>query len=215
MSATDHNQQQPGAPSAGGRPGGRGRTQLLLMFGVGFGSLFGAWLLFSLARDGGFMGTTNRGVFVDPPIAAEALELTRLGNVADGAAAGSQGPFVTGGVWWLWVVPDRDCGASLSAAGAACEEALFELRQLHVLLNRDADRVRRALLTDTATRMDGAALAERFPRLEALSGNLGRLEPGVYVVDPIGNLVFRYPLANPGDAVLDDLKRLLKVSQIG
>ena len=208
MSSSAPNQ-SPGA----GRPAGRGRTQLLLMFAVGFGTLLAAWLLFSVARDGDLMGTTNRGAFVDPPLSAEALELTRLGLV--GAAGTGSGPFATDGVWWLWVVPQGTCGASLGAAGADCEQALHELRQLHVLLNRDADRVRRALLTDSASRIDDAALAQRFPRLELLSGNLGRLEPGVYVVDPIGNLVFRYPMANPGDAVLDDLKRLLKVSQIG
>ena len=41
------------------------------------------------------------------------------------------------------------------------------------------------------------------------------LEPGLYIVDPLGNLVLRYPLGAAGNSVLDDLKRLLKVSQIG
>lgn len=196
-----------GDPS--GRNGsGRGRGQLLLMFGIGLGSLLGAWLLYSLARDGGVMGTTNRGAFVEPPISVEELGLTWRGSFAAAGTPGAREPFATGGTWWLWVVPDGACGAD-------CEEALYQLRQLHVLLNRDADRVRRALLHDPSTAVDGAALASRFPRLESVSGNLGRLEPGVYVVDPIGNLVFRYPLADPGDAMLDDLKRLLRVSQIG
>ncbi|MCZ6712295.1 MAG: hypothetical protein O7B25_18175 [Gammaproteobacteria bacterium] len=39
--------------------------------------------------------------------------------------------------------------------------------------------------------------------------------PGAYVVDPLGNLVLWYPLADAGEPVLDDLKVLLKVSQIG
>jgi hypothetical protein len=56
---------------------------------------------------------------------------------------------------------------------------------------------------------------EEYPRLKHLSGSLVALDEGIYVVDPIGNLVFFYPLADAGKAVLDDLKRLLKLSQIG
>ena len=38
---------------------------------------------------------------------------------------------------------------------------------------------------------------------------------GIYIIDPLGNLVFFYPVDAPPEDVLKDLKRLLKVSQIG
>ena len=41
------------------------------------------------------------------------------------------------------------------------------------------------------------------------------LKPGIFIVDPIGNLVFWYPISDAGKPVLDDLRRLLKLSQIG
>jgi len=42
-----------------------------------------------------------------------------------------------------------------------------------------------------------------------------RMPEGIYIIDPIGNFVFRYGVdGNPKD-VLSDLKRLLKMSQIG
>lgn len=176
------------------------RTQLVLIFAIALASLAGAYLLFYLAAGGAPWATTNHGSFVEPPLTvADAGVRTRAGAA-----------FETEGLWWLWVVPAGPCDM-------ACEEALHQLRQLHVLLNRDAARVRRALLTggvNTAGQQT-RSLVERYPRLEVLSGNLEVLEKGIYVVDPIGNLVFHYPLQDAGEPVLDDLERLLKVSQIG
>jgi hypothetical protein len=41
------------------------------------------------------------------------------------------------------------------------------------------------------------------------------LAPGVWVVDPLGNLVLHYGQAYEGKAVLTDLRRLLKASRLG
>jgi hypothetical protein len=81
-----------------------------------------------------------------------------------------------------------------------------------VLLNQDASRVRRALL---ARQTADSGLVERFPRLVMLSAEVGSLAEGVYIVDPLGNLVLRYPPQAPAADVLEDLKKLLRVSQIG
>ena len=101
-------------------------------------------------------------------------------------------------------MPKGDCEET-------CRSALHQLRQLHVLLNRDAARVRRALVTAPGS----APTADLAADLALLRANVAPLERGIYVVDPIGNLVFHYPLSDAGEPVLDDLKRLLKVSQIG
>jgi hypothetical protein len=37
----------------------------------------------------------------------------------------------------------------------------------------------------------------------------------VFIADPLGNVVLYYEFGQAGRAILDDLKRLLKVSQIG
>ncbi|MEQ8858225.1 MAG: hypothetical protein RIC56_06220 [Pseudomonadales bacterium] len=172
----------------------RSRLQLVGIFLVAVISLGGAWLLFQAARDGALWGTTNKGTFVQPSLTAAELNVRAAGLPLEG------------GTWWLWVVPDGDCGID-------CRDALHQLRQLHALLNRDASRVRRGLLTRDGGLAD--ELRVDYPRLVALSGNLERLSAGIYVVDPIGNLVFHYPMTGAGEPVLDDLKRLLKVSQIG
>lgn len=179
-------------------PTARRKTRLALvgMFGIAAITLAGAYGLFFFARDGGLWGTTNHGAFVQPARSLSELAWRR----SDGRT------LTEGGTWWLMTIQAGSCAQD-------CRHALHQLRQLHVLLNKDADRLQRALVTRPGT--DVTALVAQFPGLEHLSGEIGGLEDGIYIVDPIGNLVFFYPLADAGKPVLEDLKRLLKLSQIG
>ena len=194
------------APEAGVQR--NNRRQLLLIALIAIVSISGSYALFFGSRDGGVWGTTNQGEFVQPPIAAADLALTDATGTA----------FATQGVWWLWLVGDGACTAE-------CEEALHNMRAVHVLLHREADRLRRAyvladVLTDVRTNVltDGPtgepAFAADYPKL-GLWRTAQPLAPGVYIVDPHGNLVLRYTLEQMGKPVQKDLKRLLKVSQIG
>ena len=40
-------------------------------------------------------------------------------------------------------------------------------------------------------------------------------EPRLYLVDPAQNLMMHYPAENDPDLILDDIKKLMKLSQIG
>ncbi|MFW6093251.1 MAG: hypothetical protein ACODAC_04700, partial [Pseudomonadota bacterium] len=140
--------------------------------------------------------TTNEGTLLDPPLSMADLEIRDEAGRA----------LSRGRTWWLWVVPAGPCDAP-------CREALHQLRQLHALLNRDASRVRRALVAEV--RPSNADLAREYPKLSFLSGSLAPLERGIYVVDPLGNVILHYPMEDAGEPVLDDLEHLLRVSQIG
>jgi hypothetical protein len=177
-------------------PHRRNRIQLIAVVSIALLSLGGSYGLFYLSREGGVWGTTNRGEFVSPAVTVQSLQIRDRQNQA----------VTEGGTWWLWVVPVNACEGE-------CEHALHQLRQLHALLNKDANRVRRALVQSGSPEI--SAIAARYPKLEFFSGRIQDLKPGVYIVDPIGNLVFRYPLADAGKPVLEDLKKLLRVSQIG
>ncbi len=173
----------------------RNRRMLLAMFAIAFLTLGGSYLLFYSAREGGVWGTTNQGEFVDPPL-----------TVADLGLKGTNGELLSeGGSWWLWVVADGDCRGE-------CESAVHQLRQLHILLNKDSDRVQRGLVTEPGI---SPSLLADYPGVQHLTGSLTTLAEGIYIVDPIGNLVLYYPLADAGKPVLTDLKKLLKLSQIG
>lgn len=173
----------------------RNRVQVLIML-VTFPllSVGAAWILFYLAGNVQ-LDTTNNGEFVDAV------------KVADLALEGPDGSALhDGGTWWIWMVTEE--------CAAACEETLVGLRQLHLLLNEDAERVQRGLVAMSSSPYQ--QVRDRFPALRFLrSGTSGVLVPGVYIVDPIGNVVLRYARDTEPRPVLDDLKRLLKVSQIG
>ena len=169
-----------------------GRRQLTIILVMAAFSLGGSYLLFFSAKNGSSWGTTNNGAFVQPPVTVRQLDWRTIENV----------PLDTSGQWWLWTVSDQ-CYNS-------CEQALQKLRAAHILLNREAKRVRRGLTTGS----DFVPLEDQ-PDLVRINAGEGGVEEGIYIVDPNGNLVFFYPIDINPKLLLADLKRLLKVSQIG
>lgn len=171
------------------------RAQVALILTIVVVSVGGSYGLYFFARDANF-GTTNRGEFVQPPVTASELGVDLDAHVADVP------------VWWVWLVVPSSCSNT-------CAHQLDTLRTLHVLLNDDAHRLRRGWLALDGSALDSAITAT-FPKLVTLKADPGgRLQHAMYVVDPLGNLVFRYAPDVPPQDVLTDLKRLLKVSQIG
>jgi hypothetical protein len=76
----------------------------------------------------------------------------------------------------------------------------------------DGGAVAPALLKDHpglyAWRPNNPAFAAQFPALAARSGH-------IYLVDPLGNLMLRFPVQPVAKKVMKDLRLLLKASQIG
>lgn len=169
-----------------------GRRQLTIILVMALFSLGGSYALFFSAKSGASWGTTNNGAFVQP-----ATTVTGLGWVTP-----EQAPLATSGQWWLWTVADQ--------CDEVCAEALQKLRAAHILLNKEAKRVRRGITTDAAF-----VLPEDQPDLLRIQSRREQTPEGIYIVDPNGNLVFFYPLDIEPKLLLADLKRLLKVSQIG
>lgn len=196
MSEPSQNQQQPATEASVQK----NRRMLLMIFGIAFASLGGSYLLFYVAQGSGVWGTTNNGAFVDPPLNIEDLGLVTESGV----------PISAGEEWRLLISAGGHCDAQ-------CEHALLQTRQLHILLNKEASRVRRALVSDGS--LAATVYLADYPKAEHLIARPpaaeSKLERGIYIVDPLGNLVFYYRLEDAGKPVLDDLKKLLKLSQIG
>lgn len=111
-----------------------------------------------------------------------------------------------------WVLVAIDA----AACDAWCEKKLYYLRQLRRALGKDMDRVERLwLLTDGGA--PRAALLEAFegtrveaaPKPDAFPGESG---DHVYLVDPLGNLMMRWPRDADPSRMLKDLQRLMKVA---
>ena len=168
---------------------GRGRKQLLTIMAIAMITLGGSYLLFYLASSGSGWGTTNHGQFVTPP--------------QNTAELGWAIPEEEARHWFLWVV-DNGCDAT-------CQQMVKDLRALHILLSREAGRVRRAYTNLNGGEVD---LGEAYPKLHRIQTSKP-LPEGTYIVDPNGNLVLFYALDSNPKFILEDLKKMLKVSQIG
>ena len=113
--------------------------------------------------------------------------------------------------------------ARIAACDQQCVGDLERLRQVHLALGRDVDRVQRVYLYtgDEPQLPDDRQLLVR--RLDDDRGSpvLGlldedRLRAGrVYIADPSGNLVVSYPPSAEQKELLRDLQRLLAASRTG
>jgi hypothetical protein len=106
----------------------------------------------------------------------------------------------------------------------ACKELVYLARQVHIGLNRDVSRAAHGLATAQPLMGDyDAQLQREYPQLtryqlqlDAYIKTAAKMEgPQLWIVDPRGNLVLRYDATSKGKAILNDLRHLLKISQIG
>jgi cytochrome oxidase Cu insertion factor (SCO1/SenC/PrrC family) len=113
-----------------------------------------------------------------------------------------------------WVLVTFDA----SGCDAACEKKLYVVRQIRRAQGKDAERIERLwLLTDA-----GKPRAELLAAVEgsriAAAGELdvpGKRTEHIYLVDPLGNLMMRFPADPDPSKIIKDLRRLLKYSSFG
>lgn len=119
--------------------------------------------------------------------------------------------------WQLLVTVPEVCDS-------ACKELIFLARQIHIGLNRDTARASHALAVAQPLADDyDAELRREYPQLSRYQlqlpayGEIAGKAQGaqLWIVDPRGNLVLRYDATSKGKAILNDLRHLLKISQIG
>lgn len=187
---------------------------------IGLGLLFFAPLALSFYlyygnagwRPGGHV---NHGDLVQPPRPLPALALP----LADSGT--TRADFLQH-KWTLLYV-----GAG--ACPAPCRTRLYDTRQVRLALNRDMDRVQRVFVAsgdcdlqflhaehpDLITVRATTAAEPLLDLLSAPAGASAQNADRVYVIDPLGNLMMSYaPDARP-KGMLEDMKRLLRLSQVG
>ena len=170
--------------------------------------------------ESGPVSTTNNGHLIQPARA--------LGDVflvaPDGQALEPQ---ILIGRWTLIHVQRGMCAD-------ACRRALFNSRQTRLALNKETSRVQRLFLrTDSFTAAELEWLQERDSGLLLATASDDEIErlvqalrveqngPDVgnaqrtYLVDPHGNLMMWYSAEQDPKGILRDLRKLLKLSQIG
>lgn len=119
-----------------------------------------------------------------------------------------------------WVLLTAD-GASCEAR---CEGKLYATRQARTMQGAERERVARVWLLPADAAPAPAALLAQHPGLTVLRGEPRQWDalpgPGgapdnIYLLDPLGNLVLRYPADPDIMGLAKDLRRLLSASRIG
>lgn len=119
--------------------------------------------------------------------------------------------------------------AGPAACDASCEASLYAMRQARLAQGKDQERVGRVWLLTTADAPPTAFLAAHADlRLARAGGDWLAQLPGaaagggIYLVDPLGNVMMRFPAVTVGDqateaarGLVKDLQRLLKYSALG
>jgi hypothetical protein len=112
-----------------------------------------------------------------------------------------------------WVLVTFDA----AACGALCEKKLYIVRQIRKAQGKEAERIERLwVLTDR-----GKPRTELLAAIEGTHVASGELDfPGertqhIYLVDPLGNLMMRFPPDPDPSKMIKDLQRLLKYSRFG
>ena len=183
----------------------RNRTMLIALFVMFFGSMLVAGLL----RFSGWQpqGMKNHGELLQPP--ADLREAQLLAN--DGSPYRWQ---PEARLWRIAVAPPADCGQE-------CARVARDIDKVWQLFGKDADRVHVLWLCPTATACSPPAGVSSAPALRVLQADPSTraVLPGVddprgvsvYVIDPNGFVILRYPPGFDLGGLRTDLARLLKL----
>jgi hypothetical protein len=117
-----------------------------------------------------------------------------------------------------WILVASDSGS----CAEACARKLRMMRQVRLALGHDAARVARVFVVDDIRAPDHAAFDPVEDLVVAVTPRGMTLPPGaandrayIYLVDPRGNVMMRWPQGPDFRGMLKDLQTLLKASQIG
>lgn len=183
-----------------------GRWKMLLLLLVCASPVIASYFTYYVIRP---EGRRNYGELIDPQ--------RPLPDLVGTDTSGRPVPLTQLKNQWLFI------SVADSACDDACQKHLFLQRQLRETLGKDKDRLdwvwlrtgspalseplKQATAAATVLHVDAAALATW---LQPAAGQ--RLEDHLYVVDPIGNWMMRFPAQADPKQVKRDLDRLLRAS---
>ncbi|HYC49004.1 MAG TPA: cytochrome C oxidase subunit I [Burkholderiales bacterium] len=194
---------QPPATAAA-KPEKRSRLTLWLILGVCAAPLIASYALFYWGRPA---GQVNYGDLLEPRPIGEIKLIAPDGR----SLALSE----LRGQWVLLTINATTCAQR-------CRQKLVYMRQVRLAVGKESDRIERLWLLAGTGAPDPKLLAEHPGVLVARdpSGALASLLPAeqapsehIYVIDPLGNLMMRFPADPDPRRMLKDVSRLLRHSK--
>ena len=192
------------------KPKAQGRWKLFAIILVCASPLIASYLTYYVIKP---EGRTNYGALIDPrqhpmpPLGATTLD----GKPAD--------LDTYKGKWIMLQADSGDCAE-------ACRTKLFQQRQLRLIQGKEMDRVERVWLVTDDRPIDTVLLRE-YDGTRVLRADPAKLrqwlpvEQGaavtdhVYMIDPLGNLMMRFPKKPDPNKMKKDVSKLLRASSIG
>lgn len=187
----------------------RGRAKLLLVLAVCAAPVIASYFFYYVVKP---ESRTNYGTLIQPQRPLPPLQLRELdGQPVDAASLKGK---------WLMLMVDA------AACPKRCEDKLYQMRQVRLTTGRERDRVERVwLVADDAPlttilirQYDGTRLLRADPRqladwLPTETG--GKLADHIWLIDPLGNLMMRFPKDADPNGTKKDLSKLLRASRVG
>ena len=185
------------------------RLTLYLLIAICAAPVIASYLIYYFVRPD---ARSNYGALVEPQRPLPSLRLTTLDG-RDFDASRLKGK------WSLLMVAGGACPKS-------CEDRLYHLRQVRLTAGKDRDRVARVWLIPDGEPLSTMLMREydgtdmlRADRREIGAwlggGDDGAFADHIYVVDPLGNLMMRFPVDADPNKTKRDLAKLLRASRIG
>ena len=188
----------------------KGRWKLLAVILVCASPIILSYLAYYVIKP---QGRTNYGAFIDP----RAYPIPALGTtMLDGKAITLD---AYKGKWIMLQIDGGECPA-------ICEKKLHDMRQLRLAQGKEMSRVERVWLITDNKPLDTILLRE-FDGTNMLRAQADTVrawlptEEGttmfdhIYMIDPLGNLMMRFPKDADPNKIKKDVTKLLKASSIG
>jgi len=188
----------------------KGRWKLLAVILVCASPIILSYLAYYVIKP---QGRTNYGAFIDP----RAYPIPALGTtMLDGKSIALD---AYKGKWIMLQIDGGECPA-------ICEKKLHDIRQLRLAQGKEMGRVERVWLITDNKPLDTILMRE-FDGTNMLRAQADAVrawlptEEGttmfdhIYMVDPLGNLMMRFPKDADPNKIKKDVTKLLKASSIG
>ena len=187
-----------------------GRWKLFLVLAVCAAPLAASYFTYYVVKP---EGRTNYGTILDPrqyiapEIRGETMDAKRV-EMAD-----------LKGKWLMLQVDSAVCEVK-------CQKKQYDIRQLRLAQGKEKERIERVWLTTDSLAIDPkllvgiegthiikteASILEKWLPVETGT----KIQDHIYIIDPLGNLMMRFPKDADANKIKKDLSKLLKASAIG
>lgn len=198
----------------------KGRWKLFIVLAVCAAPMIASYLAYYVIKP---EGRTNYGTILDPrlyPMPELHARLLGASDANDTNNADKQnGLMAYRGKWIMLTISSGSCDA-------ACQKKLYDLRQLRLAQGKEMDRIERVWAVIDEQPVDTLLLRE-YDGMHVLKADADALrkwlptEDGsqisehIYMIDPLGNLMMRFPKNADPNKIKKDISKLLRASAIG